>query len=273
MDDHIVAAYCLCADLLVALDHRNDGQCHLTDAEIMTIALVAALFFGGNYALTCLFLREHGYMPRILSRSRFNRRLHRIKDLFLTLFAVLGDHWKAVNTESVYLIDSFPVTSCDNIRINRSRRYQGEAYRGYIASKRRYFYGVRVHLVVTATGEPVEFFLMPGADNDTGALQWYQFDLPAGARIVGDKAFNVYGIEDDLARIDIALCPLRKKNSKRAIPPWETYLRELARKYIETTNSLITRRFPKSIHAVTSAGFELKIVLFLLAQSIDGLVR
>ena len=205
MDTHIVAVYCLCADLLAGLHHRNDPQCHLTDAEIMTSALVAALFFGGNYVLACAFLREHGYMRRMLSRSRFNRRLLRIKDLFLTLFTVLGEHWKTVNTESVYLIDSFPVATCDNIRISRSRRYQGEAYRGYIPSKRRYFYGLRVHLVVTATGEPVEFFLVPGADNDTGALQWYQFDLPLGASIVGDKAFNVYGIEDDLAQIGITL--------------------------------------------------------------------
>ena len=273
MDDHIVTVYCLCADLLIALHHRNDQQCHLTDAEIMTIALVAALFFGGNYVLASAFLQEQRYIRHGLSRSRFSRRLHRIRDLFVTLFAVLGDHWKQGNAQSVYVIDSFPVATCDNIRISRSRRYQGEAYRGYIPSKRRYFYGLRVHLVVTATGQPVEFFLLPGADNDTGALPWYQFDLPAGARIVGDKAFTVYGIEDDLASVGIALCPLRKKNSKRSIPPWETYLRELDRKVIETTNSLVTRRFPKAIHAVTAIGFELKVVLFLLAHSIDGLVR
>lgn len=273
MDTHIVAVYCLCADMLCALHHHDDSQCHLTDAEVMTIALVAALFFGGNYALTCLFLQEQGYMLRMLSRSRFNRRLHRVKDLFLTLFAVLGDHWKHVNTESVYIIDSFPIASCDNIRIKRSRRYQGEAYRGYIPSKRRYFYGLRLHLVVTADGQPIEFFLTPGEDSDTGAVHWYQFDLPAGAKIVGDKAFNVSAIEDDLANVGIELCPLRKKNSKRAIPPWETYLREVYRKYIETTGSLFMQRFPKTIHAVTAAGFELKLVLFLLAYSVDCLAR
>jgi hypothetical protein len=73
--------------------------------------------------------------------------------------------------------------------------------------------------VITPTGAPVEFCLVPGADNDTGAWQWYQFDLPAGATIMGDKAFTVYAIEDDLHALGIALCPLRKKNSKRAIPP------------------------------------------------------
>jgi hypothetical protein len=60
MDGQIIAVYCLHADMLQALGHRDDSQCHLTDAEVMTIALVAALFFGGNYAVTCTFLHEQG---------------------------------------------------------------------------------------------------------------------------------------------------------------------------------------------------------------------
>jgi hypothetical protein len=44
MDGQIIAVYCLQADLLRALGHRDDGQCHLTDAEVMTIAVVAAMF-------------------------------------------------------------------------------------------------------------------------------------------------------------------------------------------------------------------------------------
>lgn len=130
-----------------------------------------------------------------------------------------------------------------------------------------------MHLVVTADGHPVAFFLTPGADADTGALQWYQVDLPAGAMIVGDKAFNVDTIADDLHALGINLAPLRKRHSKRAIPPWEPYLRSLYRKYIETAGSVLLQRIPKTIHAVTATGFELKLVLFLLAYSLDGLVR
>lgn len=271
MDTQIVTVYCLCDDMLQALHHRNDPQCQVTDAEIMTTALVAALFFGGNCARAREHLCEYGYIATPLSASRFSRRLHRIKDLFLILFAMLGEHWKALNTDAVYLLDSFPIASYDNIRIKRSRRYQGAAYRGYIPSKRRYFYGLRLHLLVTAMGHPVEFFLTPGADTDTSGLHWYQFDLPAGATIVGDKAFNHYGIEDDLAAVGLTLAPLRKKNSKRAIPPWTTYWRQYVRKYVETVGSLLTQRFPKTIQAVTATGFELKMVLFVLAYSIDCL--
>jgi hypothetical protein len=189
MDSQIVAVYCICADMLNALHHHNDPQCHLTDAESMTVAVVAALFFGGNDARAQAHLVDYHSIAAPLRASRFPSRVHRIKDLFLTFFAVLGAHWKALNAQSLYVIDRFPIASCDNIRIRRSRRYQGEAYRGYVAGtlwvKRRYCYGLRLHLMVTATGEPVEMFLVPGADNDTGALQWYQFELPDGATISG----------------------------------------------------------------------------------------
>jgi hypothetical protein len=40
---------------------------------------------------------------------------------------------------SIYMIDSFPVAACDNYRIQRSRLYRGEAFRGYQASKKRTF--------------------------------------------------------------------------------------------------------------------------------------
>ncbi len=45
------------------------------------------------------------------------------------------------------------------------------------------------------------------------------------------------------------------------------------RKMIETTGSLIEQLLPKHIHAVTSRGFELKITLFVLACSLNFMVR
>jgi hypothetical protein len=109
MDNQIIAVYCLCDDMLKALNHREDPQCQMSDAEVMTTAIVAVLCFGGNYVRARELLAEQGYVTRMLSASRFNRRLHRIKDLFLTLFAWLGEHWKELNSESIYSIDSFPI--------------------------------------------------------------------------------------------------------------------------------------------------------------------
>jgi hypothetical protein len=102
-------------------------------------------------------------MPHMLSRSRVNRRLHRLTDLFLRLVEFLGYTWKQLNTDSGYVIASFPVVACDHDRIPRAKLSQHEAYRGCMASKKRYFYGLKGHLLVTKDGQPVECFLTPGS--------------------------------------------------------------------------------------------------------------
>ena len=269
MDTHIVLVYCLCDDMLTAVHHREDSQCRLSDAEIMTIALVAALYFGGNYAMSRRFLLEQGYITRSISRGRFSVRLHRVSHHFATLFNMLGTIWKASNDDPIYVIDTFPISVCESIRISRCRIYQQEAYRGYQSSKKRYFYGLKIHMLVTKDFEPVEFFLTPGSYGDVTGLACFEFDLPPESVVYGDKAYNYYLVEDLLDVHDISLQPIRKKNSKRPLPPWARYLQAYFRKAVETTGSLIERLLPKSIHATNAAGFELKVALFALAASIN----
>lgn len=271
MDTQIVAVFCLSSDMLKALNHYEDPQCQMTDAEVMTTAIVAALYFRGNFEHARRYLKEQGYVPNMLGKSRFNRRLHRIQSLFLNLFQLLGNTWKELNTGSMYVIDSYPVAACDNYRICRSRRYQGEAWRGYQASKKRYFYGLKIHIMVTEQGQPVEFFLTPGSYSDTNAYPLYDFDLPENAWVTGDKAYTDYDVEDVLNEAGIRMQPMRKKNSKRPVPPWIYYLQSTVRKIVETTGSLIERLLPKSIHSVTPEGFELKVGLFVLASSLNFL--
>jgi hypothetical protein len=271
MDTQIVAVYCLCDDMLKSLHHYEDPQCQMNDAEVMTTAIVAALRHRGNFELARRVLYEEGYMPKMLGKSRFNRRLHRIQDLFLTLFRLLGETWKDLNSQSVYVIDSYPIAACDNYRICRSRRYQGEEWRGHQASKKRYFYGLKIHIMVTEQGQPVEFFLTPGSVSDTSAYRLYDFDLPEQAWITADKAYTDYDVEDAINESGLRMRPIRKSNSKRPFPPWIFYLQSTYRKIVETTGSMIERLLPKSIHSVTARGFELKVGLFVLAASLNFL--
>ena len=169
------------------------------------------------------------------------------------------------------MIDTFPVAVCDNIRISRSRIYQGEPWRGRIASKRRYFYGIKAHLMVTEGGDIVEVFFTPGRCSDVRGLRSYRFDLPEGSTVYADKAYCDYGIEDALQEAGITLKPVCKKNSKRQDPPWEVYLQQTTRKRVEVSMSLIEQLLPKSIHAVSAPGFELKVLLFVIATSIKQL--
>ncbi len=274
MDDTIIVTFCLCDDLLKALHHREDHQCHMNDAEIMTTALVASVYFRGNHESARTMLKQYGYIPHMVSKSRFSRRLHRIKEVFIILFNLLGKLWKTLNTDAIYVIDSLPVAVCDNIRIRRAKIYSQEDFRGYQASKKRYFYGLKIHLMVTKDGQPVACFLTPGGFGDVDALKYYAYELPDGAIMYADKAYNDYEIEDLLQAVDhIHLLPIRKKNSKRALLPSVTFVQSYHRKRVETAGSLIAQLLPKSIHAVTSQGFELKVALFVIASSLNSYVN
>lgn len=78
MQDTITTIYCVCAEVLESQGFQEDKQRHFSEAEVMTVPLVAALFYGGNHALTRRFLHQHGYTRNTLSASRFCRRLAQV---------------------------------------------------------------------------------------------------------------------------------------------------------------------------------------------------
>ena len=110
---------------------------------------------------------EHNYLKNLLSKSIFNRRLHNIGEpIWMFLFQVRAQTFNELNPGQEYILDSFPVPVCDNIRIDRCQIYNKEEYRGYITSKKRYFYGLRVHMLVNKHGKPIEFYRAAGSYND-----------------------------------------------------------------------------------------------------------
>lgn len=270
MYDRTVAIYCFVDDLLKAMHHDEDSRCQFSDAEMVTTAIIAMLNFGGNFERARGCLRSSGMMPRMLGRSRFSRRLSRLADLISLLFHQLGLVIKELNVESRYSLDSFPVPLCDNIRISRCRLAQGKEFRGYSASRRRYFYGVRVQVMVTVEGLPVEYCILPGSLSDIQGLAELPLALPEGAQVAADSAYTYYEWEDYLVeREGLHLLVARKANSKRRdAPPLHDYKQWLRRR-IETVFGEIAKLFPKKIHATTMSGFVLKLGLFLFAYQVD----
>ena len=276
MEDTIITTYYICDEFLKAEGHRDDPQVHLSSAEVMSVALIAAAFFGGNIEASRSFLDEYGYIEKAISKSRFNRRPHAIdSSLWQTLFDLLAEVFKHNDSTGSYVVDSLPVAVCDNIRIRRCKLYplqeHGGAFRGYIASKRRYFHGLRVHLVVSEAGAPVEFSLAAASEADVAVFKELDLELPEGSIIHADKAYNDYHYEDLLKEVGLHLKAQRRKNSKRPMPAWEEFLSKPSRQYIETVFSKLSAMFARKIHAVTPRGFELKIVCFLLSFSIQCL--
>ena len=254
MQDTITTIYCLCDDFLQAMNYRDDPQSLLSNTEVMSVPLVAALYFGGKIETAHEFLHEHGYLKHRLSKSRLNRRIHNLPPSFWhSLFELLGQLFKAHNTLNHYTVDSMPLPACDNIRIRRCKLLQGEEHRGYCASKRRYFYGLKVHLLITCSGHPVEFVLTPGSVADVTAFKELPLEVPDQALIYGDRAYTDYAEEDLLQEAGgVILRAQRKKNSKRPLALCLEFLGKPIRQRVETTFSQLEARLPKHIHAVTA---------------------
>jgi hypothetical protein len=266
MLNQIITIYAITDDLLSAIGHKEDCRRSMSDAEVITTALTAAMFFYGNHAKACEYMKEHNLIPNMLDKSRFNRRLHNVDMLINDLFHQIGMILKETSDCTEYLVDSFPVPICDNIRIFQVKIIKSENFRGYTASKKRYFYGVKVQLLTTKSGIPVEFVFMPGSAADVRALNSLPLNLPPDSKIYADSAYTDYNCEDDLSdSSQITLNVMRKKNSKRPDQPYVQYIKQSIRHHIETVFSAITSLFPKSIHAVTYKGFLLKLQAFIFA--------
>jgi hypothetical protein len=266
MLNKITLLYAILDDILKRIGHTEDIRSQMSDAEVMTTCLVSAMFFGGNHRKSCDYMKDHHLIPNMLEKSRFNRRIHRLSMLMNDLFHQLGMVFKEMSEDSEYLLDSFPVPICDNIRIFNVKLINSEEYRGYTASKKRYFYGVKVQLLTTKSGIPVELSILPGEANDVRGLNSLPFNLPVGSEVYTDSGYTDYRAEDDASdAASIKLKVLRKKNSRRQDPAYEQYTKQTIRHYIETVFSQITIDFPRSIHAVTFAGFILKVESFIYA--------
>ena len=219
METEIITIYVICDEFLRAINHHQDSQIEMNDAEVMTTALVAMLKYGGNYAEARRQLADQGYIRNMLSESRFSRRLNRIGHLFVLLFAMLANTWKRLNPDNIYAIDTFPLPVCDNIRISRARIYQTEQYRGYIASKRRYFYGLKIYILVTQTGQPVEFFFSPGGDSNVVHLDQFDFDLRPARRSMLTKLSIIPCLRIVWLKMDNLICRPTARKTQNVLYP------------------------------------------------------
>lgn len=280
MDIEIITIYYFIDQMLTTLEDRAQTGVAMTTAEVMTTAVVAARYFGGTLEHARRMLQEQGYIPSMLSRSRLNRRLHAIStSLWQSCLAMLATVFQQNNPDGEFIIDSFPVAVCDNIRIDRSRLYRSnnrvdERYRGKMAGKRRYFYGLRVHMLTTASGAPVECVITAGGMHDGTVFTLFDCDLPEGSVIYADKLYNNAAHERHLAEhAGIRLLPIRKKNMLDQFHPAVRAIQASVRKQIETSFSRLTAMFPKSIHVVTAEGMLLKLWSFILAFCFECLYR
>ncbi len=81
----------------------------------------------------------------MIGKSDFTKQFHHLAALVMWMFLDIGRMFKYICAELEYIIDSFPVKACHNMRISRCKLLlKNRQWRRYNASKREYFFGVKV---------------------------------------------------------------------------------------------------------------------------------
>ena len=270
MIDHAVTIYTIVDDILKARGHREDCRRKMSDAEVITTALVAAVDFGGVLAHAAAALNDSKLIPTMLSKGRLSVRLAAASDLLVGLFEELAELFKCLNSHDEYILDSMPVPISQMVRVRRSRLIRARALRTQFISKdvgkQHYFFGFRLHLLITPARLPVEFVLEPARYDDRHAFVSLPLALKAGSEIFTDSNYGKFELEALLAETEqIKLSPTRTRSYSWQDPMAERDYKRLTRRCIETAFSVFCGLLPRSIHVVTLAGFYRKILCFVIA--------
>jgi hypothetical protein len=197
-DTYIVTTYAVIDDILKAHGFEDDCRASGTAAEILTVGVIAAKYFQNHHERTLCLMTRLGYVHG-LSISRFNRRLHALRDWLHGIVNVLTELF--IEGEA-FIIDSMPLPVCKRTRAGRCKKVRGKAYCGYCAAKKEKFFGWRLHLICNAQGVPVSFDVLPAAEQDLTPIHELTFKLPHGATVFGDTGY----VSDPDAATILASC-------------------------------------------------------------------
>jgi hypothetical protein len=266
MLDTVTVIYCICDEVWGVFGLNDDPQCRMSSPEVMAFAIISAHFHGCNYQRTRLISKALHYFPKIISLSQLVRRIHKIPhQVWMMVFAALQVFLRD-ESKDIFIVDSFPVPAYQNHKSFRARIFNTKDYHGYTASKKQYFFGIKVHMIVDTDGVPIEFLFTPGSTADISALSLFDLNISGGSKLLGDRAYTSYSMEDMLLQLkNIHLVPKRKSCHKRQHSPEKNGLIKKFRNRIETVFSSIVSRMPRQIKARCEKGFCLKVIFLILA--------
>jgi hypothetical protein len=245
---------------------KDDVRAVISNAEVLTMGYLAVSDFNGNYRKAHQYFNASRWFKAI-DYSRFIRRLNVLQKVIEEIFSSLSALFSRVNPMQIYAIDSFPVELCQIQREKRSNLMNDPKLKGYNASKKRYFYGFKVHMITTSDKEPVQCFISMGREADVTIAYDLIPQLPKGSIGIGDKGYVSKELETISAEHGVHFKPIYRQNQE--IEDREYFTKRKLRKKIETAFSMITAKFGKVIKATSINGFLTKLKLFIAAYSID----
>ncbi len=202
-------------------------------SEIMTIAI---FYHHSKYKCFKYFYIEKiladykEFFPNIVSYNRFIELMPRV---IIPLICFLN-YTRMAESTGISFIDSTKIGVCHNKRIPSNRVFENFAKRG--KTSLGFFYGFKVHLIVTHKGDLVSFAITKGNKSDKNKDLVSKMCENLTGKLFGDKGYISNPLRKILKEKDIHLVTKITSNMKNKLIPINDMIILRKRGIIETIN-------------------------------------
>ena len=246
-----------------------------SDSEVITLSILQeASSNDSETSFHRLVEKDHlELFPDLIERSRYHRRRKALLGVQLHLLRHL---MQLLRTYAAFLIvDSAPVETAQFVRSQSAKASIAEAAYGYAPSKKRTFFGFRLHLLLTNEGAIVDFVLSPAnvAERHVGEhLLTARVEVPS----LADNGYSGYWLANLVGKHGGRLW-----TSERPTAPAKTKQQARVRRLlrgkralIETVFSMLADQFTlETTRARSLLGVKTRMAAKLLAYNVSFVIN
>lgn len=209
------------------IKRRRGGSLSLS--EIMTIVILFHIsrFRDFKHFYLNLQYTHHTAFPGLVSYNRF---VELMPSALVALCAYLNSRKGACS--GIQFVDSTSIIVCKNKRIFNHKVFDGLAQRG--KNSMGWFFGFKLHIVVSDIGELLAFKLTPGNTDDRKPINALSEGL--FGKLVGDKGYISKILFETLFAKGLQLVTPIRRNMKNKLMPHLDKLLLRKRSIVETIN-------------------------------------
>ena len=200
-----------------------------TDQEALSIYLFGILQKRRDVSEIYKYAKDHleSWFPQLSSYQKFNERLNRLSPslgrlVHRLLLEVSIPDWLIKPQQLIdTLVDSMPIILAKGSRSDRAKVALEVANKGYCASKKLYYHGLKLHHlgihVPSTLPLPLQFVLSEASANDNRIFKEQIALSYRDLRVYGDKIYFDKEVFEDLKqqnRIHVLACQKRVRGQK-----------------------------------------------------------
>lgn len=246
------------------LERRNIENSKLSDAALLALMCLKVQYQVTTWRKFCQLVSD--VMPSLpmLEYSRFMRRCKNLIPIFQSIRSGLIE---MSSYGDIAIIDSFPLPLCQDHRKFRAILFQCFADIGYNATKQKYYYGFKVHVVTDTQGLILNYELTPASIHDAKAAPEVIENCPCPF-IIADVGYVGKKLQHIFLQMGYQLWTPYRSNMRFAKQHNSRQLKKIRRR-IESCFADLTRQDIEHTLTRSLGGLQMNIEAIMLTHNLE----